>query len=98
MVTSFRVEQQWKAELNMRMTLAGMVVFVRLPGQAISSVRFLLKRTPPTDVYQVLALSTVIAVRLKQPLKTLSPMFETLAGMVIEVKLKQSLKAAPQCS
>jgi hypothetical protein len=93
MVTPVRPVQPEKASCPMLVTLAGMVTTPVAPGYATKVVLFLLYSMPPSELYAVLAVSTFIVARLAQPLKALTPMLVTLAGMDIPVRLLQLAKA-----
>ena len=92
MVMLVRLLHQLNAIVPMLVTPFGMAYEVSaLPsGYFINSVLSLLKRTPFTLEYTVLAVSTFICFNLLQPLNAERPMLVTLFGMVILVRLLQS--------
>ena len=82
------VIMQWrKAHFPIFVTELGMVYASVLPAGYPTNVVFaLLNRTPSSELYAGLLLSTTIDIKLQHPLKALFPINVTEFGMVIDVK------------
>ncbi len=69
------------------------VIFPDFPaGQETRFISFVEYKTPSMILYAVLAVSTEMAVRLEHSPKAPGPMYATLLGMVIPVRLSQPKK------